>query len=491
MPKSALAAEFGELRAGHQIPREWQQKVEPGITPAMTKRQVEDAAATAAGNAVVLKRVKLWHTVELAVAEDAPELSGRLAVKTRDDKRIVVMRERKDIHEDFGLPSFIADATADLELLKLVWPQVQTDRKLYPLMEHVRFRQMVDRSFSMDAIVATGANVEDRRRKARRMWAALLCDASRYGGQRPVMVVTYKATEDYIKSHLYVPPWITLAHHGGVAGTDQWRDVRAIYIVGRTLPDAEHVTVTAEVLTGVGIAERRYVEVEVPIHVHEQDGCNAVMVKQWRHSHPVAERVRRKICEGGLMQAIGRVRGMWRDEFNPVDVNIWTDVPVTDELGYPVEAILWDDVTPSVEQTMIGVGGVWLENAKDAASAYPGLFTHDALRQARTVSFPYNRTLIGDSHTPHQNHPSTQANYLPMDTLYGTVEHLFGRFQSTTPPTTRYRKAGRGQKAVVAAFIPGFDRQDCHGWLERKLGPLAEFEFIVPRRPPPPRLRSL
>jgi hypothetical protein len=174
---------------------------------------------------------------------------------------------------------------------------------------------------------------------ATRMWAALVLDASRRHGGAPVVAVTYKATEDFIKKKLFVPPWLTLAHFGDVTGLDSFREVRAIYIVGRTLPPAETVTRMAEALSGEYVAQRGYVAAEGLIGIAEDaDGNRAIVVPQWRHPHPLAERLRRVICEGGLMQVIGRVRAMWRSEANPVDVNIWTGVPLQDgdyNINYP------------------------------------------------------------------------------------------------------------------------------------------------------------
>jgi hypothetical protein len=82
------------------------------------------------------------------------------------------------------------------------------------------------------------------------------------------------------------------------------------------------------------------------------------------------------------MQTIGRARGMWRTERDPVDIGIWTDVPLQDfqgpneapyDIGELVEPILWDEIKPGREEMMIAHGGVWLQSAKDAETAYPGV----------------------------------------------------------------------------------------------------------------------
>jgi hypothetical protein len=48
----------------------------------------------------------------------------------------------------------------------------------------------------------------------------------------------------------------------------------------------------------------------------------------YRHPDPLAEAVRFAICEGELMQAVGRGRGVRRRAETPLEVLILTDVPI-------------------------------------------------------------------------------------------------------------------------------------------------------------------
>jgi|SRR5438093_6363446 len=47
-----------------------------------------------------------------------------------------------------------------------------------------------------------------------------------------------------------------------------------------------------------------------------------------RHPDPLAEAVRFAVCEGELLQAVGRGRGVRRSADTPLEVLILTDVPV-------------------------------------------------------------------------------------------------------------------------------------------------------------------
>ena len=59
----------------------------------------------------------------------------------------------------------------------------------------------------------------------------------------------------------------------------------------------------------------------------------------------MVERLHRQVTHGGLIQAAGRSRAGLRGPDEPLDLHLWTDVPLP-ELG-PVEPQLWDDVEPA------------------------------------------------------------------------------------------------------------------------------------------------
>jgi len=55
---------------------------------------------------------------------------------------------------------------------------------------------------------------------------------------------------------------------------------------------------------------------------------------------------------------VGRARAGLRSEDEPLDIHLWTDVPVP-ELG-PVEPVLWEDVAGDLDGLMLASGGVWI-----------------------------------------------------------------------------------------------------------------------------------
>jgi hypothetical protein len=118
--KSRLQQFAAVWTPSRQIKREWAEKISPAITPVMNQQQVKEAVASAAGNALMVKRIKLWQLLEEGAQDQAPELSGRIGLKTKDDKRRVVMRGTNTIRGEFGSPTCIADASGDGSLLQHV-----------------------------------------------------------------------------------------------------------------------------------------------------------------------------------------------------------------------------------------------------------------------------------------------------------------------------------------------------------------------------------
>jgi hypothetical protein len=88
------------------------------------------------------------------------------------------------------------------------------------------------------------------------------------------------------------------------------------------------------------------------------------------HPDPRAEAVRWSICEGELIQAIGRARGINRTEANPLEVDILTNICLPIE----VDAVTtWKDIQPDVIDLMWAAGAV-PGGYGDMADAYPDLF---------------------------------------------------------------------------------------------------------------------
>src|SRR5690606_4686878 len=135
-----------------------------------------------------------------------------------------------------------------------------------------------------------------------------------------------------------LPPRVEAVHFNALSGLDRWGDIGAMIVIGRTLPAPRTVELIATALTG---------------HVHSSNleaagwwypmadrylrlaNGKAVPLAMEAHDDPIAEAVRWSICEGELIQAIGRGRGVNRGPGTVLEVDLISDavLPVTvDEL---------------------------------------------------------------------------------------------------------------------------------------------------------------
>jgi hypothetical protein len=457
---SPLRNASGILRAEYNVKElialEWRDKVEPDIRPDMSAEKVRENLETAVENARVKKLVTLW-----SLLGD----SGRVQIHRGKQGRIIRMTGLRELAKGWDVPTLITDATGDAGLLRAIWPQLETDIEEWqqlPRPASVRVFQCVDRAISKWAVAVEGKNEKELDRKvaaARRLYAAVLAKALEYGGAADVAIITYKSTEEWIRANCFVPDWLKLLHHGAVEGTNALSNVRALFVIGRPLASPEAVTRMTEALFGDYIGEREYLTKpkggRIPI-TPDAAGNNCILVDAWKHPNPRADRMRRQITEGALLQAVGRARAGLRDDDNPLDIHLWTDVPLP-ELG-PVEPVLWAELEVGLEGLMWAAGGVWLGSAPHAAKAYPELFSENTLEQAR------KRAQAGGGGT-------------------SLIESIISNVPPPPLLAIQYQGAGKGQKPARAVTLLG--PEETRAWLEQRLGPLAKFEVMKPPAPPP------
>ena len=167
-----------------------------------------------------------------------------------------------------------------------------------------------------------------------------------------------------------------------------------LVVVGRTAPPPAAVERLAEALTGaaVPLLSGWYQRAEA---MREMTGPQMLAAEADRHPDLIAEAIRWQICEGELLQIIGRGRGVnRREKVTPLDVLVLTDVA----LPLPIaETLVAADLAPGPAELMLAAGGIAFENARHAAQAYPALWpSHEAVRKAlrRGVGLFRIRTLL-------------------------------------------------------------------------------------------------
>ena len=466
---------------------EWRRFVDPQLHPQMTPEQRKEAVQAAKGNSQVMRLARVWKGIQALLAHDGPNRSGWLALASEPDdengsvRRVLHVKGRRDVKTGWRVPTLLLDATMNIDLVRPYWEHVEITAQLLAQAPYQRTRQVLDRSFSksmLDPINPDDAATDpylfrllqaDPRAPERRAWNlrrlhAMLCREARTYAPGRVLVVCQKRVKEALPGVGPLPANIELAHHNAVAGRDEWGPqpnnpgVAALIVVGRTMPAVGAVERLAEALTGVAVEDNVGKWFDRGDAIREGLDGKAEAIEAERHPNATAEAIRWQICEGELVQIIGRGRGVNRTAANPLDVLVLTDAPIPVPVAETLNAA---DLDPTPDDMMAGSGAVVLRNAKHAADAYPELWaSHDAAKKAmqrRSGTSLYNYSLfIEECPTPR-------------------------------PPEVRgvravYQVAGAGQKPVEAWFDPLLV-PDISGWLESRIGRLA---WCRVEEPPPP-----
>ena len=457
---AGLTPEYCRQAAGLEHRRMRNPGLTPGMDPGERRRRIA-AVLPKEGEpwAPPNRAATMWLLIAKALENDH-DVAGAVLVDAMSENgtvRCLRLTWRADLRDGWGAqgPILHLDATMRPELVTPFVPEVTIAEPLVATEPHVRVRQILRAPVSAKALTP-GEDARPRDRSAaenhRRQVSALI--ALRAAGLRgrsasppDLLIIAQKAAVDALRA-AGLPRNVQAAHFNALSGIDRWRGVAGLMVLGRTLPAPSTVEALAAAVTNCPPLASRgdvtwwYEQEERRIAladggVHTVPGAT--------HADPTAEAIRWTICEGELIQAIGRGRGVNRTAATPLEVDLLTDVV----LPVAVDEVLdWDDVCPS-RQDMMAASGVVLENAADMAKAFPHLWpSHEAARQqkARSVTSCYYRDL-SNSRTSHSS------------------------------SVVAYRPAGPGQKDRTARFDLVLIR-DPRAWLEAKLGPLAHFEMI-------------
>jgi putative DNA primase/helicase len=443
----------------------------PGLTPGMDPGERRRRIAS-----VLPKEGEPWAPPNRAAAmwlliaealENDHDVAGAVLVDAMSENgtvRCLRLAWRADLRNGWGAqgPILHLDATLRPELVNPFIPEVTIAEPLMATEPHVRVRQILRAPVSAKALTP-GEDAKPRDRSAaenhRRQVSALIALRAaslrgRSASSPDLLIIAQKEAVDALRA-AGLPRNVQAIHFNALSGIDRWRSVAGLMVLGRTLPAPVTVEALAAAVTNCPPLASRgdvtwWYELEERRIALADGGVHALSGET--HVDPTVEAIRWTICEGELIQAIGRGRGVNRTAATPLEVDLLTDVVLPVAVH---EVLNWDDVCPS-RQDMMAASGVVLENAADMARAFPDLWpSHDAARQqkARSVTSCYYRDL-SNSRTSHSS------------------------------SVVAYRLAGPGQKDRTAQFdlvlIP-----DPRAWLEAKLGPLAHFEMIGGAAPQP------
>jgi putative DNA primase/helicase len=354
-----------------------------------------------------------------------------------------------------GVPILHLDATLRPELVEPYLPYMEIGALVAARQPHVRVRQVTQSPTSAKALTPLAeAPARDQKAAATHLrdlmaWIRLRArQCHRPDTDMDVLVIGQKAAVGALRAK-DLPPNVDAVHFNGLSGFDRWGGVRCLIVLGRTLPAPTTAEWSAVAING-----------RVPVPNPEDAGWwYPLSEKRLRlasgrtlplmvetHADPIAEAIRWSICEGELIQAIGRGRGVNCTAETPLEIDLLTDavLPLTVQ-----EVVSWQQISPS-RHDLMALDGVVLENAADMARCFPDLWpSRDAAKK--------------DS-----QRRGTNCYY----------KDLYNSKLSPSSAWVTYQPEGAGQRTRTALFdtsiIP-----DPEEWLTKRLGPFARCEIAM------------
>ena len=432
----------------------------PGMSPVERRKRIE-AVLLPAGEpwAPPGRCATLWLILAEALDNGHDAAGAELVHEMTDAGSVRALRLRWRSRMRTGwaaaAPILHLDATLRPELVQTYLPRLRLGTPVAARQPHVRVLQVTGSPTSARALTPS-ADAPERDRKAAasrlrdlRAWIELRARQCHRPGQAiDLLIVGQKAAIDALRS-AGLPPRVEAVHFNALSGLDRWGGIGGMVILGRTLPAPHTVELIAMALTGRMPAPNPedagwwYPMVERRVRLA---GDRTAPLAMEEHADPIAEAVRWSICEGELIQAMGRGRGVNRTAATPLEIDLLTDVvlPITVDALVP-----WSELRPT-RRDLMALTGIVLENAADMAAGFPELWpTREAAKKdgQRKGTNDYYRDLYNSRLSP----SSAEVTYRPTGAGHRT--------RTARADLTR---------------IP-----DPEAWLTNRLGPLASFELTV------------
>ena len=255
-------------------------------------------------------------------------------------------------------PILHLDATLRPALVQAYLPRIDIGAPVAARQPYVWVRQITGSPTSARALTPAGhAPERDHKAAVRRLrdlraWLQLRAlQCHRPEQSVDLLVIGQKAAIDALRA-VGLPPRVEAVHFNALSGLDRWGGIGGMVILGRTLPAPRTVELLATALTGraptANPAEAGWWYPMVARRVRLA-GDQTTALSMEEHADSIAEAVRWSICEGELIQAMGRGRGVNRTAVNPLEIDLLTDVvlPVT------VDAMVsWPELRPNRRDVM-------------------------------------------------------------------------------------------------------------------------------------------
>ena len=300
------------------------------------------------------------------------KISGRLQLEQGDQQqRVITWRGVATIKSQFQVPTLLLDATLpDLKILRVLHPEAKIVADIHVDMPTgVKIRQILDTPTSSNKLI-NAKDPRKHREAVRRYILRRWFETNR----QSMLVICQMEMQQWLEGKL--PENISLGHYNAIAGLDEFRDVRVLILIGRTQPGPQSIETLSATLSGsmpsIVISQQSSFNWfrRVRRGVRMKDGTGVAVLGD-KHPDEFCESVRQQITESELIQAIGRARGVNRNDETPLDIDLMFDTVLpasVDEVAY------WEK--PSLFYAT-AIDGVVLESPTDLIKVWPTIWANE------------------------------------------------------------------------------------------------------------------
>jgi hypothetical protein len=333
------------------------------VSPSMASYEVKKTLGHLPSKSIIA----FWRVLAEALVSGVDETPYIVKTTSINNGYFLHLTERQKIHKDWNTDTLLLDATVSTGITRHYFPEVKTQVIDCPMRE-TTVTQIYDvplskRMMLPDKKRGTKKNAEliKNQDKLISILIVRIADIATgvkvNGYSEPVkmLLVTNKAIEEKLIEHKDFPSGIATMHYGATSGIDIYKDVPSLVIVGRMMLSVKQAVHLASLLKGEVIPASSN-DSMYPRHcqtISAESGDRTV--ESDYHPDPLVEEVRYQKMEGELIQAIGRARAIRRDESNPLDILVLTNVPI------PIKVDLlttWGEVVPTKLEELLATGNI-------------------------------------------------------------------------------------------------------------------------------------
>jgi hypothetical protein len=416
-------------------------------------------------NRRVLAMVKALETIELHISGKlAP--SGMVLEEDDNGSRCLRLKRRHEIDPAWlSAPTLYLDAAdvSAIEIAKAWLPDLALKVDARAVAPHMSVTQVVDSQMAYRKFVARGKDDEAVARSNRQKLAAVISNLGAQG-----LVICPKKVRLSWENTAALPPGWAIWNFGAIRGRDEARGMPNLVVVSRPLPAPPEVEEMAETIFGRRVNRlpkgEWYPLQAVGRLMSDGTGRRALA---YRHPDLWVEAVRFAVCEGELLQAVGRGRGVRRTGDTPLQVLILTNVPIP----IPVNQLtVWNDLCVTGPFDTLAARGVVPLDYAGIAAALPRQFA-DAARVKDWFQYhPHARSTFKSI-----VQSAAALGYAVKSDFSGILHNDSTMDDSTKLVAYRYRRAGSRQRAFV--LVNAEMHPEPRAAVEVVLGPI---EDLVP-----------